>query len=219
MLGSFEIDHLHTEGFVDLGTIGIGISTGELAAQLGTVENIDGIAAVQTLTPKQADESTPNTYSGQYGLGVFPLHTDLAHWYLPPRYFLLRCIVPSRAVFTSIVHKRDAISTLPRSCVRRAMFTRRRKLGEHLSLLRFEQGDLIRWDSKFLVPANDEARNVSDHIEAVNQNRNFGTQILLREVGQSVIIDNWNTLHARSAIEPGAARRVIERVYLGELIH
>src|SRR5690606_448828 len=45
---------------------------------------------IQDLLPRNA--AMPNTYSGIYGLNPFPFHTDLAHWRLPPRYLLLRCV-------------------------------------------------------------------------------------------------------------------------------
>lgn len=45
---------------------------------------------IQELVPRAS--STPNTYSGIFGLDSFPFHTDLAHWRLPPRYVLLRCV-------------------------------------------------------------------------------------------------------------------------------
>ncbi|MGO4910705.1 hypothetical protein ACEN2J_20760, partial [Pseudorhodobacter sp. W20_MBD10_FR17] len=48
----------------------------------------DGL--VQALVPRS--EAAPNSYSGIYGLGHFPFHSDLAHWRTPPRYLLLRCV-------------------------------------------------------------------------------------------------------------------------------
>lgn len=40
---------------------------------LGQIDIVDGIRAVQTLTPHQVSDSTPNTYSGNFGTGEFPL--------------------------------------------------------------------------------------------------------------------------------------------------
>src|SRR5262245_32192863 len=56
---------------------------------------------VQHLIPRAS--STPNTYSGIYGLDRFPFHTDLAHWRMPPRYLLLRCVVGYADVPTLLV--------------------------------------------------------------------------------------------------------------------
>src|SRR5881396_827254 len=79
------------------------LTTKDLGVLVGAVLDLEsllpgsGIPTVQTLRPRLVDESLTNQYSGRYGLGEFPLHTDLAHWARPPRYFLLRCRVGSRA--------------------------------------------------------------------------------------------------------------------------
>ena len=61
-------------------------------SNLGEVLHITNINQKQTLIPIKPSNSNLNTYSGNYGLSAFPLHTDLAHWVVPPRYFALRCV-------------------------------------------------------------------------------------------------------------------------------
>jgi L-asparagine oxygenase len=68
-------------------------------ASIGQVDGVEGLDIIQTLTPREATTSTPNTYSGNFGIGDFPLHTDLAHWAMPPRYVVLRCISGSNSDF------------------------------------------------------------------------------------------------------------------------
>src|ERR1035437_5471538 len=70
---------------------------------LGQIDFVEGIRAVQTLTPLRVTDSTPNTYSGNFGTGEFPLHTDLAHWVIPPRYIALRCISGTASVGTMLL--------------------------------------------------------------------------------------------------------------------
>src|SRR5438105_3528421 len=41
---------------------------------LGHVVHLAGVSPVQILGPKDPSFATPNTYSGNYGMGVFPLH-------------------------------------------------------------------------------------------------------------------------------------------------
>nr|WP_281066390.1 TauD/TfdA family dioxygenase [Xanthobacter flavus] len=41
--------------------------------------------------------------------------------------------------------------------------------------------------------------------------------IALAHPGDTLIIDNWRMLHARSPIPPGREDRSIQRVYLGAL--
>ena len=59
-------------------------------SRLGTVVQVQGLAEIQELKPRLQTEASPNIYSGNYGYGRFPLHTDLAHWCIPPRYLVLR---------------------------------------------------------------------------------------------------------------------------------
>lgn len=40
---------------------------------------------------------------------------------------------------------------------------------------------------------------------------------LLKNPGDTLIIDNWTTLHGRSEVEKSSNDRVIERVYLREI--
>lgn len=78
------------DGYAVLSGIAPGRSTDRVAARLGDIMLPWGGELVQELTSRAI--STPNTYSGIFGLERFPFHTDLAHWPIPPRYLLLRCI-------------------------------------------------------------------------------------------------------------------------------
>ena len=62
-----------------------------------------GIPTVQTLKPRTERQAPKSHYSGIFGLDEFPLHTDLAHWAMPPRYFMLRCIHGSPDVTTKLL--------------------------------------------------------------------------------------------------------------------
>jgi hypothetical protein len=83
---------LETDGFVVFRGLWADAMSLEVADQLGIIDKVEGLATVQTLIPRKVSSSPPNTYSGNFGHAEFPLHTDLAHWALPPRYLLLRCI-------------------------------------------------------------------------------------------------------------------------------
>ena len=83
--------------------------TTQVANIVGSLANLSqllpesAIPVVQTLVPREANQFGLNRYSGNYGLAEFPLHSDLAHWAVPPRYFMLRCIVGSNDVFTHVL--------------------------------------------------------------------------------------------------------------------
>ena len=87
-------------GYVHLSAYEPGKSTEEVLYSLGTPLSLGTGSPVHQLTPKPKERSTPNTYSGIFGYSQFPLHTDLAHWRLPPRFMVLRCIRGFSAVST-----------------------------------------------------------------------------------------------------------------------
>lgn len=59
-----------------------------------------------------------NTYSGNFGLEVFPFHTDLAHWYIPPRYIFLRCVNPAEYVATKLIDRQSILDEQMRDLVK-----------------------------------------------------------------------------------------------------
>lgn len=176
----------------------------------------DGL--VQTLVPRI--EAAPNSYSGIYGLSHFPFHSDLAHWRTPPRYLLLRCITGYADIPTLLVDGQDLIDAVTLDILARAIFKPRRPRDGSVSLLRFcepiEDTVRIRWDEVFLKPASRIGEvahlRVREWLSACKP-----TALSLAEPHDTLLIDNWRMLHARSSIPPGRENRAIERVYLEEL--
>src|SRR4051812_36953265 len=101
MLSPFNIEVLRN-GFAFLPQFRRAESTSRILSHLGEVERLPDVDEVQRFTPKLASVAPPNIYSGTFGLGAFPLHTDLAHWHVPPRYFALRCVRGSPHVKTTM---------------------------------------------------------------------------------------------------------------------
>jgi hypothetical protein len=81
---------IQNDGYAFLESFHSGRATIDLLALVGNAVALGKAGPVHQLRPRRVEEAPLNTYSGNYGLGEFPLHTDLAHWYLPSRYFLLR---------------------------------------------------------------------------------------------------------------------------------
>jgi L-asparagine oxygenase len=75
-------------------------SADEVVNLLGEADTLGVQGPIHYLKPAPADARSLNTYSGNYGLGIFPLHTDMAHWHIPPRFLMLRCLQGSTAVPT-----------------------------------------------------------------------------------------------------------------------
>ena len=174
---------------------------------------------VQTLVPRE--KSAPNTYSGNYGLGRFPFHTDLAHWPRPPRYLLLRCLIGYDDVPTLLIDGRALVDAISRDTLARAIFKPRRPRDGSVALIRLlertsEGTDLLRWDEIFLRPASKVGDATAPQIrDWIAKCAPLSVALIRR--GDTLIIDNWRMLHARSPIPLGREGRSIERVYLGAL--
>lgn len=173
---------------------------------------------IQQLIPKAAD--TPNSYSGIYGLEAFPFHTDLAHWNEPPRYLMLRCVKGYAEVPTLIVDGSVLVREASRDLLIRALVKPRRPHNGTVPILRLyenaEKGDRIRWDEIFLQPVGRVGRLAVERFRECLA-RIESQSILLKTPGDTVLIDNWRMMHARSPILPGCEDRRIERVYLESL--
>jgi L-asparagine oxygenase len=176
----------------------------------------DGL--VQTLLPRT--EAAPNSYSGIYGLGHFPFHSDLAHWSAPPRYLLLRCVTGYADIPTLLVDGRDLIDAITLDILARAIFKPRRPRDGSVSLLRLcesiEDTVRIRWDEVFLKPAS-KIGEVADLRIREWLSTCKPIVLSLARPHDTLLIDNWRMLHARSPILPGRENREIQRVYLEEL--
>ncbi|MDF0515836.1 TauD/TfdA family dioxygenase [Bradyrhizobium yuanmingense] len=173
---------------------------------------------VQELIPRPI--APPNTYSGIFGLQRFPLHTDLAHWRLPPPYLLLRCVKGYAEVPTQIVDGRTLIEAISQDILTRAIVKPRRPQNGSLILLRLcefvDERYCFRWDEVFLRPASRVGDVASKAIRAL-LNSSEPSSIPLVQAGDMLLVDNWRILHGRSPIPAGREDRKIERIYLERL--
>jgi L-asparagine oxygenase len=152
-----------------------------------------------------------------YGLEAFPLHTDMAHWHIPPRYFLLRCLQAAHQVDTLAVHFREILGEEDEATLRRAIFRPRRRLEGRLTSMRLKEDARCRWDPVFIVPVTEEARRLRERVVQRISTANVA-KVKLSDATDCLLFDNWNVLHGRSAVPTDALHRKIERVYLESLI-
>ncbi len=174
---------------------------------------------VQQLNPRATD--TPNTYSGIYGLDRFPFHTDLAHWRLPPRYLMLRCLNGYPDITTMLIDAKEIFVESTLDSLTRAIMKPRRPQGLTVPLLRIcEQvgatSHRFRWDEVFLVAASRMGLGAIETVRSLIAGAE-PLSIALALPGDTLIIDNWRMLHARSPISPEREDRIIERIYLERL--
>lgn len=193
-------------------------STLQAVTEIGVVDVVEGLPQVQTLVPTEISQAPPNTYSGNFGMGAFPLHTDLAHWGVPPRFLALRCVNGSAVVPTRVLDGHVLVRRIGLTNLRRAMVQSRRPLQNRKQLLSLcerlsEDGAYrMRWDSIYLKPASESASTIFEKISAFLATAQ-AEEFRLLEPGDTLIIDNWRCLHGRGAVSAVSTRK-IERAYL-----
>ena len=227
-LGQFITRQLDQNGYILLPEWRREENTISIARMIGTVVRLrsvfpqSNLPTVQILEPKSKIDSLSSRYSGTYGLAEFPFHTDLAHWFRPPRYFLLRCCKGSKAVATRLLTLSAIGSMLGIYTLQRAL-VRPRRSGSNgslclLPLLFFDNNTYgIRWDSLFLVPMNKLADQVADIISTITNDATKFASLTLVNCGDTLIIDNWRCLHSRGKVSMIDLNRRIERVYLSDI--
>ena len=196
-------------------------STHSALAKIGRIIRNPGFETVQRLIAHVKTDAPPNTYGGHYGYDALPLHSDLAHWFLPPRYVALRCVRGAESVTTNLLDSAQVVKDIGVNVMRRALVRPRRPVAGRRQLLHIlePQGDtgasIMRWDQLFLLPATAASAHVLDAMQSrIDGAAPIG--ILLGDPGDTLIIDNWRMLHGRSAIS-ACDDRIIERTYMGEL--
>lgn len=206
------------DGYALVPGLARGVSTERIAADLGDPMTPWGGGVVQELTPRAV--STPNTYSGIFGMGRFPFHTDLAHWPLPPRYLILRCVRGYADVPTLILDGHSIAASVGDGVMRRALVRPRRPRDGGIRMVRLLQsedvGDIVRWDEAFLLPASPVAKSAFSRFrDLLGMAASLGAVMV--DDGDVLVIDNWRMLHARPAIPAERRDRRLERVYLRSL--
>jgi L-asparagine oxygenase len=190
-------------------------------SRFGDLLKIQDLAEVQELRPRLETEASPNIYSGNYGYGRFPLHTDLAHWCIPPHYLALRCITGTADVATHLLDGNEVIAAIGETQLRRTLVQPRRPLAYSRPLLRlYDQRDqdssFLRWDNLFISPAT--AKSAITCAEMTSYlNLAKPVEIVLQHPGDTLVIDNWRILHGRSSVSSSSGNRQIDRAYIRNL--
>lgn len=210
---------LQRHGYALLQQLAPASSTLEVAGSLGVPLTPRDGPLVQQLMPRAT--ATPNTYSGNFGLGMFPFHTDLAHWRSPPRYLVLRCLHGYEDVPTMLIDGESLVETIGANLLSRAVVKARRPQNGAIPLLRLVEkvGDRsrIRWDSLFIQSASRVGEEGCRLMQAAIADAPQ-IAVALSRPGDTLILDNWRMLHARASVPEGRADRILERVYLEEVI-
>lgn len=191
----------------------------EALSDFGQIDTLEGLNAVQSLISHDLVEAPPNTYSGTFGVAEFPLHTDLAHWAVPPRFLALRCVRGSESIATRLLDGRVLTAHFRPELLRTILVQPRRPMRNGKQLLplleRVESSDYfrLRWDSVYLRPATDHSTELFTNVLSFIAS-SPPAELVLLDRGDTLIIDNWRCLHGRASAPSGALTRQIDRAYL-----
>lgn len=220
VVDSSIVKKVSDKGFLFLPILRPSSPPDETIGSLGSLLALGKGPAVHYLTPKSKHDEPPNTYSGNYGLDIFPFHTDLAHHRYPPRYVILRCIKGYPSVKTLLIDSTSLVKEIGASNAKRALVRSRRQAnGEILLLTLYEEtmtGHRFRWDRLFLQPASPQGTKIFNQVlELLDWQK--AIELSLANLGDTLIIDNWRMLHARSPVPDFSSDRKIARAYLEDL--
>jgi L-asparagine oxygenase len=196
------------------------LSTDQILSQQKLATRFEAASRTHGIEPRT--DAPLNTYSGQYGLGVFPPHSDMAHWPEPPRYIWLRCRKGYEAIVTFLLDGNDLVARCGSNLLERSLVRARRPLNGRYSLMplfqpsRASTSSRLRWDQTFIVPASNTAVEGMKAVRAaIADQQQFSFS--LASPGDTLIIDNWRMLHGRSAVPEACTDRIVERTYLRSL--
>jgi L-asparagine oxygenase len=121
---------------------------------------------------------------------------------------------------TLLIDAAALVEKITANVLSRAVVKPRRPRGGTVPLFRLYEAIgnryRLRWDQTFLQPASRIGEIAFQRvIECLAQTK--PQCIPLTSPGDTILIDNWRILHARSPIPPGREDRKIERIYLESL--
>lgn len=215
-------ERLAVDGYVAIERFDPRGSAHEVFCRIGAIDRLEQLGTLQVLRPTPQFNAPPNTYSGNFGLDEFPLHTDLAHWGVPPRFVALRNLCEDNCVPTYLADGRLIEESVGEDELRQALVLTRRPIRGRHQLLRL--GELgtkgralrLRWDQIYLRPASRRSASTFDAVRRLVQGMR-PIQVVLAALGDTLIVDNWRMLHGRGRIPIRAMNRRLARCYLSEI--
>jgi hypothetical protein len=186
-----------------------------VANQIGSIISHPDGNEINILNPKNSSESIKGTFSDKYEFNKFPLHTDTAFWAKPARYILMKSesfsdcdsLIIRTSDILNLMSNEDLINA------RKSIFLIKTINHRHYSSVLFKENGIegFRYDPLCMNPINESAKKTKQRI---NEILNRIIPVNIKWNGENtIIIDNWKTLHGRSAIKLIKERK-ISRIYI-----
>jgi hypothetical protein len=167
------------------------------------------LLAVDRLSPRRPGDARPGTMSARYGMGAFPLHTDRAHWPVPPRYVLLRSIGETSDRPTTLLDAGPIVSQPRfRERLRRGKWLIRSDRGAFLCAVLAEA--MFRYDTCCMLPADEAAAQLGQDL--ARELASASLELFTWMPRRILILDNWRVLHGRGTATAEDFGRILERV-------
>jgi alpha-ketoglutarate-dependent taurine dioxygenase len=175
---------------------------------------------ITRLAPIPSDNARPRSLSARYAQGPFPLHTDAAHWRIPPRYVLLRLAEGSASRRPTLLvdfHK-VAVSPAELGILRRHVWLVNGGRGRFLTSIVSDQlvrgRSVVRYDPHCMRPALPSFRTSDSVLKAALTSES--PLAVEWEPAATLIIDNWRVLHGRGDAPATEEDRVLERLLVAD---
>lgn len=168
------------------------------------------------IKPSDGVASIKGTFSSTYGFEEFPLHTDTAFWPKPARYIVMAIFREDKNA-TFIINTERIVSGLSRrakSAAKTAIYKVKIPSGVHFtSFILKESGTRgYRFDPCCMSPANESAKLFhAEFKEALGEVEPFKVSW---SGNNALVVDNWKTMHGRSAIMCASGSRELLRIYV-----
>lgn len=168
-----------------------------------------GRFTIDRLSPKRPEQARAGTMSACFGLGAFPLHTDRAHWPIPPRFLLLRSVGAETDRPTTLY---DVLRLRARATFWRDLRRARWMIGGRQGFLcpLLSEGHAFRYDPLCMHPHDALAVGVEDELRRCLESE--APEHFMWTEGRVLIIDNWRVLHGRGTSAREDFGRILERV-------
>ena len=167
---------------------------------------------VDRLTPRTVGTAPRRSLSGRYGTASFPLHSDGAHWSLPPRLLIFGAVRICPDSAKTLLAPAPALAPHDYGIVARGVYVVRNGSRSLFASICRRTRPYVRFDRGCMTPIDTPSRT-GLHLYAAR----LGAVELSEHawnVGDVLVVNNWTTLHGRTEAEANG-RRLLLRIYAG----
>ena len=170
----------------------------------------DRTVGVEQLMPRHEHEARTPSLSAQHGMGVFPFHSDAAHWISPPRWVIMWCEADQTRRATNLRYWAPIVERMSERTT--ATFLVRNGRRSFFVDVR----DEARFDGGCMLPQNRAARTMAELSVSAKEEDVIP---IVWEAGTVLLLDNRRMLHARSTClsSDGDHKRTLWRALLEEV--